>query len=329
MEAIRVAGLHKTFGHVQALVDLHLAVEEGTVFGFLGPNGAGKTTTIRILTGLAQPTSCDMLQIAGLDARTERRKIASLIGYLPEAPRFYPWMTATEFLDFVGQVFGLSAAARAKRTEELLALVGLTEARDRRLGGFSRGMAQRLGIAQALVNSPPVLFLDEPVSALDPLGRREILALIDGLRTKHTVLMSSHILADIERVCDNVGIINKGRMIAVAPQSELVERYAVPVFEFESDPSTADRVAEWLAGVRDMAWIDSIGQDGAAANGAVTNGGAASGGPVRVRVHDVRAAKRELLASLLQAGVIVTRYEIVRPSLEEIFIHLIEEEELL
>jgi ABC-2 type transport system ATP-binding protein len=163
MIAVSTEQLRKVFGTIFALDGLTLSVEEGTVFGFLGPNGAGKTTTIRILTGLAHATS-GQAWVNGKEVTANRHEIAQLIGFLPEEPAFYPWMTPREFLDYVGRVFGLPALERSSRTKELLALAGLEESAKRRIGGFSRGMRQRLALAQALVNRPKVLFLEnQPV----------------------------------------------------------------------------------------------------------------------------------------------------------------------
>src|SRR5437868_10717859 len=183
MTAIRIEGLQKTYGSVKALDGLDLAVETGSVFGFLGPNGAGKSTTLRILTGLAQ-ASAGRAWVAGVEVTARHGgggQLAQHFGYLPEEPAFYNWMTPREFLDHVGRLFGMPAPERRSRTAELLQLAGLAEVAGRRIGGFSRGMRQRLGLAQALVNQPPVLFLDEPASALDPVGRKEVRDLIARL----------------------------------------------------------------------------------------------------------------------------------------------------
>jgi ABC-2 type transport system ATP-binding protein len=306
--AIRIEGLTKRFGEVQALDELSLAVEPGSVFGFLGPNGAGKTTTIRILTGLAR-ADAGRAWIDGCEVTKDPRGVSRHIGYLPQEPSFYPWMTAREFLDYVGRVFGLSAAERKQRAAELLELAGLAEAAGRRIGGYSGGMGQRLGIAQALVNHPPVLLLDEPVSGLDPAGRRELLQLIQRLRGQCTVFMSTHILADVERVCDSVGIISRGCLVAEAPQQELLERYAVPAFELEGDSRSTEQLSAWAEGVRAQPWVTSVGIDRSTA---------------RVVVDDVQIARRELLASALAAGLVLNRYEIVRPSLEDVFLRLVE-----
>jgi ABC-2 type transport system ATP-binding protein len=306
--AIRIEGLTKRFGNVQALDGLSLAVEAGSVFGFLGPNGAGKTTTIRILTGLAR-ADAGQAWIDGLEVTREPRGISCHIGYLPQEPSFYPWMTAREFLHYVGRVFGLSAIERKQRTAELLDLAGLGAAAGRRIGGYSGGMGQRLGIAQALVNRPPVLLLDEPVSGLDPAGRRELLQLIDRLRGQCTVFMSTHILADVERVCDSVGIISQGRLVAEAPQQELLDRYVVPAFELEVDNRFTAQLSAWVDGIQAQPWVTSVQLDR---------------GTARVVVSDVETSRRQLLASALAAGLVLNRYEMVRPSLEDVFLRLVQ-----
>jgi ABC-2 type transport system ATP-binding protein len=286
-----------------------LTVEPGIVFGFLGPNGAGKTTTIRLLTGLARPTA-GRAWVAGTEITADGRVVAQHIGHLPEEPVFYPWLTPREFLDHVGRVFGLRPSERAARTKELLELTGLTEAGQRRIGGFSRGMRQRLGLAQALVNRPEVLFLDEPVSALDPVGRKEVLELIGRLRGQSTVFMSTHILADVERVCDTVGVVVRGRMVAQAPRDELLARYAVPAFEMESVNGYGERMRGWVEAVQKEKWVKTVSVNGLVA---------------RVVVNDLETAQRELLASAVRAGLVLARYEIVKPSLEDVFLRLVGE----
>ena len=312
MVAIRIEGLHKRFGEVQALDGLSLSVERGSVYGFLGPNGAGKTTTIRILAGLAR-ADAGHAWIDGLEVTADRRKVAGCMGYLPQDPAFYPWMTAREFLDHVGRVFGLPTGERKTRTDELLQLVGLARDADRRVGGFSGGMGQRLGIAQALVNQPPVLLLDEPVSGLDPAGRKELLQLIEHLRGQSTVFMSTHILADVERVCDTVAIIDRGRLLAEAPQQELLGRYVVPAFEIEVGNGLAEQLAAWADTAKSLPWVVSVSLKRTIA---------------RVVVNDLETARRELLASAVAGGLVLDRYEVVRPSLEDVFLRLVEGEGL-
>jgi ABC-2 type transport system ATP-binding protein len=305
---IQIENLHKHYGAIRALDGLNMTVETGTIFGFLGPNGAGKTTTLRILTGLAHRTS-GLASVAGVDVNADGRTLSRRLGYLPEEPTFYPWMTPREFLDYLGRLHGLSASGRAARTRELLELVSLTEAGKRRIGGFSRGMRQRLGLASALVHKPEVLLLDEPVSALDPMGRKEILDLIEGLRGQCTVLMSSHILADVERVCNVVGIIAKGRMIVQSPREALMERYAQPVFEAETADAASAR--RWADRLKVQPWTAAVSVDRDV---------------VRVTVKDIVRARRELLASAVAQEVVLRRYEETRPSLEDVFMQLVDKE---
>jgi ABC-2 type transport system ATP-binding protein len=308
---IRTENLQRTFGRVQALDGLSLHVEKNRVYGFLGPNGAGKTTTIRVLTGLMRPTA-GRAWVNGIPLEENHHRIARLIGYLPEEPAYYPWMTPREFLDHVGRVFGLDGAERNHRVEELLELVDLREAGGRRIGGFSRGMRQRLGLAQALVNRPVALLLDEPVSALDPAGRRDVLELIARLRGSCTVFMSTHVLADVERVCDTVGIIHRGRLVAEAPRDELIARFALPAFDLECVPGQEERMAAWIARIADADWVASATHNGALGH---------------VVAAEIDRARQALLPSAIEAGLVLIRYETVRPSLEEVFLRLVQEQE--
>ncbi len=305
MSAVSVHDLKKYYGAVHALDGLNMSVEAGTVFGFLGPNGAGKTTTLRLLTGLALPTAGGA-QVAGVDVFKDKGRLAPHIGHLPEEPAFYTWMTPREFLDYLGSLYGLRGSALVARRKELLALVRLEEVSRRRIAGFSRGMRQRLGVAAALIHHPEVLFLDEPASALDPAGRKEVLDLIENLRGQCTVVMSTHILADVERVCDVVGIINKGRMVVQARREELLERYAIPAFELEADDHPA--LMQWSEGLQRLPWVSGV---------------TPRNGAIRVTVKDTQAAKRNLLKDALEAGLILNRFEEVRPSLEDVFLQLV------
>jgi ABC-2 type transport system ATP-binding protein len=306
VSAIRVEGLRKAFNKVQALDGLSFDVAPGTVFGFLGPNGAGKTTTLRILAGLARPDG-GAAWVAGYPTGPES-PARSLIGYLPEEPHFYTWMTATEFLrDYVGGIFGLSAAEARRRTAELLERVGLTDAARRRIAGFSKGMRQRLGLAQALINRPQVVLLDEPVSALDPAGRKDMLLLIDELRQTTAVLMSTHILDDVERVCDTVGIIDHGRMVALDEREALLARYATPSLEIEFRAEAAP-VDAWAATLRGVPGIASATVDEAV---------------VRVGLQAADAGDQKVLGLAVASGMPVERFEHARPTLEDVFLRLV------
>jgi ABC-2 type transport system ATP-binding protein len=305
VSSVQIKNLTKYYGRVHALDGLDLEVTPGTVFGFLGPNGAGKTTTLRILTGLARPTGGEAW-VAGVNIRQDGRSLSRRIGHLPEEPAFYSWMTPTEFIDYLGGLYGLSGRERSARTRALLVQVRLEDVARRRIGGFSRGMRQRLGIAAALIHQPEVLFLDEPASALDPAGRKEVLDLIEGLRGQCTVVMSTHILADVERVCDVVGIIARGKLLVQAGREELLARYAVPAFELEAQDHPA--LERWAEDLRRLPWVSAV---------------SAENGQVKVIVRDLPAAKRELLPLALRAGLILNRYEEVRPSLEDVFLQLV------
>ena len=307
MEGLRIEGLRKRYGAVTALDGIDLTVAPGTVFGFLGPNGAGKTTTLRILAGLARPTG-GRAWVAGAPVGPESPARARL-GYLPEEPRFYGWMTPHECLArYAGGLFGLPRAESESRAGELLERVGLAEVARRRIAGFSRGMRQRLGLAQALINRPAVLLLDEPVSALDPAGRRDMLELIGGLGRRATVFMSTHILDDVERICDTIGVLHRGRLVTVEERRALLERHAPPAVEIEFE-APAEAVAAWAAQLREIPGLAP---------------GTASGGQVRVALDGSARAHLELQQRVLGAGMIVRRFESVHPTLEDVFLRLVE-----
>lgn len=307
--AIKCQGLTKRYGSIAALDSLDLAIEERSIFGFLGPNGAGKTTTLKILTGLSRPTSGSGW-VAGEEVVPNSSALQSKIGYLPEEPAFYNWMTGKDYLSFVGQLFHLPYAEIRKRCQELLELVDLTSAASRRIGGYSRGMRQRLGIAQALMNRPAVLFLDEPCSALDPLGRAEVLQTLVRLKEQATtVFMSSHILGDVERVCDVVGIVDKGKLIVQSGVDELRQRFARPIFEVEFE-EVGSSFAKLL---QTLPWVEKVEE----------MEGANNGHKLRIRARDVSVGKRELPQVVAKSGLTLRQYQMVLPTLEEVFIELL------
>lgn len=219
--AISAQGLRKEFGSKVAVADLTLQVQRGEVFGFLGPNGAGKTTSVKMLLGLIAPTAGDA-QLLGqpLGSRLARAKI----GFLPEHFRFHEWLTAAEFLDLHGRLYGMPPAGRRTIIPDLLELVGLADRANTRLAAFSKGMLQRIGLAQALLNDPHLVFLDEPTSGLDPLGRRLVRNIINGLRAEGTaVFLNSHLLSEIELTCDRVAFIRHGQILQVSTLAELAQ----------------------------------------------------------------------------------------------------------
>jgi ABC-2 type transport system ATP-binding protein len=206
---------------VRALDALNLEVEGGEIFGFLGPNGAGKSTTLKILMHLLHPTS-GRARILG--EPVDSVPMHGKIGYLPENPYFYDYLTAEEFLHYAGRLFGYKNPELSKKVDALLEMVGLAEARSTQLRKFSKGMVQRIGIAQAIVNDPEIVFLDEPMSGLDPLGRMEVRRIISSLKARGvTVFFSSHILPDVEALCDRVAILNKGRLQRVGALEDILQ----------------------------------------------------------------------------------------------------------
>ena len=285
---------------VRALDALALNVKKGQIFGFLGGNGAGKTTTIKLLMGLIFPTE-GSARILGRDISDVQ--MHSRIGYCPENPYFYDYLTARELMDYFGELFGLSSAARKAKTGELLTAVGLNE-KDwkRQLRKFSKGMLQRVGLAQALVNDPEIVFLDEPMSGLDPMGRREVRELIAGLRQKGTtVFMSTHILSDIEALCNEVAILRSGRLAASGNLNDLLtssgETRVLEISIHGVDGEAIREQVEFIAGARLSA----------NASGAV------------IQVHD-EADVEAVLKITRPAGGHLVKIQPVKQSLEELFV---------
>jgi len=305
--AIEASGLTKRFGAILALDRLDLVVPPGSIFGLLGPNGAGKTTTIRILTGLARATS-GSATVAGVEVGLDEPELRRSLGYLDQDPRFYGWMTGRELLELVGRLHGLAGSELRSRVDEMLARTGLTAAAHRRIGGYSGGMRQRLGIAQALLHRPQILFLDEPVSSLDPEGRRDLLELIAGLRGEATVVFSTHVLADVERICDRVAILDRGRLVTEGQLEDLLAADARPIYRLVPAPGQSGAVDVLVDRLRAAPWttVASAGDD-----------------LVRVTVSDPVAAAGGILPLVVAAGVVLDAFERTRPTLEDVFLELV------
>ncbi|KAA9219510.1 MULTISPECIES: ABC transporter ATP-binding protein [Aerococcus] len=231
MAILTLDQVSKKFGSHTILDDLSMTVPQGSVFGFIGRNGAGKTTTMKLILGLM---SADQGQIFVKDERVSygQTQTNRYIGYLPDVPAFYPFMNGEEYLRFLGQIAGMSVSDSKKRSQELLDLVGLAQDKQR-IKGYSRGMKQRLGIAQALMGRPQLLICDEPTSALDPLGRRDILAILSNIRQETTVLFSTHILSDVEKVCSHVALLNQGQIALAGPLENLTHQVGGPSYQVE------------------------------------------------------------------------------------------------
>jgi ABC-2 type transport system ATP-binding protein len=249
MPAIETHGLRKDFGEKVAVADLTLSVEQGEVFGFLGPNGAGKTTSIKMLLGLITPSGGDgRLLGAPLGEHQARRRV----GFLPEHFRFHDWLTASEFLALHAELYQMAREASRARILELLELVGLSAHADQKLRQFSKGMLQRIGLAQALLNRPDVVILDEPTSGLDPVGRRLVRDIIKDLRQAGTtVFLNSHLLSEVEITCDRVAFIKHGEVLRVSPLKTLVEgELTVEVRVRNLKPETVTGLSRWSHNAR-------------------------------------------------------------------------------
>ena len=237
MDMLRITGLHKRFGDKAVLNGLELTVPEHSIFGFIGKNGAGKTTTMKTILGLLQPDAGEIL-VNGEPVVYGQTATNRHIGYLPDVPAFYPFMTAMEYLRFCGEITGMDKATCEHRSKELLELVGLSGEKHR-IKGFSRGMKQRLGIAQALLNQPKLLICDEPTSALDPVGRKEILDILLSVREQTTVLFSTHILSDVERICTDVAFLGDGVIRLQGTLADMKAQFRSEEYVLETE-QTAD-----------------------------------------------------------------------------------------
>ena len=240
MDILQIHHLSKRFGSTQAIDDLSFNVPEGCIFGFIGQNGAGKTTTMKLVLGLLKADQGSIL-VNSEKVSFGETKTNQMIGYLPDVPEFYNYLRPKEYLKLCGEITGLDKVTIEQRSNELLTLVGLQNVK-KKIGAFSRGMKQRLGIAQALLNEPKLLICDEPTSALDPIGRKEILDILQRVKDRTTVIFSTHILSDVERICDRVAVINQGKLILNGTLAEIKAKHKSNTFSVEfssSDDKTA------------------------------------------------------------------------------------------
>ena len=310
--ALETMALSKSYDGVHAVDAINLQVPQHSVFGFLGPNGAGKTTTMKMLLGLIRPTSGSG-RIFGLDIESDSSQVRRRVGYLPQEPRFYPRMTARETLRFAAGFFFSGPSQRLEvRIAEMLELVGLSGKADRPIKTLSGGETQRLGIAQAQIHEPDLLILDEPAAALDPLGRRDVLAILEQFRQTSTVFYSTHILDDVQRVSDIVCILKDGRIVSQGPLDDILASGADSVFvvTVQGDVSRAQ------AALLDQPWVAQVAVDGEA-----------HAARMRITVSDVDVAATRLQRVLLADETLVVT-EFSRPSvrLEDVFVSLVEDE---
>jgi ABC-2 type transport system ATP-binding protein len=309
---IRTQGLSKTYGDVEALKNLDLQVPQKSIFGFLGPNGAGKTTTIKLLLGLIRPTSGGGT-IFGQDILRDSVDIRARVGYLPQDARFYEHMTARQVLDYTAKFFFKGPQSEIdKRVDEMLDLVGLADKANRPIKGFSGGERQRLGIAQAEINYPDLLILDEPAASLDPQGRRDVLEVMTRIRKYASIFYCTHILDDVQRVSDEVAIVNKGEMIAQASIDELLAGTGETVYSVTLRGDAAS-IASATAHVNEQAWVSGIE---ASQRGEQTIW--------EVSVTDEAAAEDQLLTLLVSSGLKVADFGRKEYNLEDVFLSIVE-----
>jgi len=306
---INTEGLSKSFGEVHALKSLDLRVPQKSIFAFLGPNGAGKTTAIKLLLGLLKPTSGGGT-ILGMDILHDSVDIRARIGYLPQDARFYEHMTARQMLEYTARFFYAGPQSGIdKRVNEMIELVGLEGKADRPIKGFSGGERQRLGIAQAEVNYPDLLILDEPAASLDPQGRRDVLEVMSRIRKYATIFYCTHILDDVQRVSDQVAIVNQGELITQASIEELLAGSGDVIYSVTLKGDTQSAYTQ----VTQQSWVSGIESN---LTGEQTIW--------QVSVTDESAAKDQLLGLLVSNGLKVSNFSRKEQNLEDVFLNIVE-----
>jgi ABC-2 type transport system ATP-binding protein len=310
---IEVDHLSKYYGPVSAIRDLSFRVEEGEILGFLGPNGAGKTSTMRILTGF-MPASSGRATVAGYDVFTHPLEVRQRVGYLPENVPLYHEMTVESYLRFVAEVKGVVRRERSSKVGAVMELCGVRDMARRLIGNLSKGYRQRVGLAQALLNDPPVLILDEPTVGLDPRQIVDIRETIKNLRHNHTVILSTHILPEVSMTCDRVVIINSGQVIAVDTPDNLTERtqpYRAIYLEVQGPEDAV------LAHLQGITGVLAVAKEGASPSGA---------GLYTLSTTKDRDMRADLAQAVVQQGWQLLELRAVRLSLEEVFVQLVTEE---
>jgi len=296
VNVIETFNLSKYFKDKRAVDDLNLEIPEGVIFGYLGPNGAGKTTTIKLLLNLIKPTKGYAIILG--ENITKNKNYLKKIGFLPDVPSFYNFFTACEYLDTIADIVGVNKV----RIDEVLEIVELKNEK-RRIGTFSRGMKQRLGIAQALLSDPEILILDEPTSALDPQGRREILDLVSSLKGEKTIFFSTHILSDVERVCDRVGIIKEGKLILNDDIEKLKKTFSKRVILVG-----VNEKYKLIERLKKEDWVEEISLS--------TDG-------LKIKVKDIEKAGKLIPQIISEENISLYRFELLEPTLEEIFLEVV------
>ncbi len=304
MDILKVQNLSKSFGNNKIIDDLSFSVPEHSIFGFIGQNGAGKTTTMKMVLGLLK---ADSGSITVFNERVSfgETKTNKYIGYLPDVPEFYGYMRPKEYLKLCGEIGGLSKGKIKARSEELLGLVGL-EGANKKIGGFSRGMKQRLGIAQALLNEPKLLICDEPTSALDPVGRKEILDILQQVKGKTTVIFSTHILSDVERICDKIALLNNGKLALSGTLTEVKAKHKADGLFLEF--ATKSDKDKFVIQPQVVPFLNYSEQSEAS---------------IKIHTENVTKTEAILLEALTQNKILPIKLEVMEPSLEGLFMEVI------
>lgn len=304
MNVLTINGLTKSFGTQKIIDNLNLTVPEGNIYGFIGKNGAGKTTTMKMVLGLLKVDNGEII-VCDEPVNFGQTKTNRYIGYLPDVPEFYNYMTPIKYLFLCGEIIGLSKEETKNRSNELLSLVGL-EGVKKKIGGFSRGMKQRLGIAQALLSHPKLIICDEPTSALDPVGRKEILDILRKIKGSTTVLFSTHILSDVERICDYVALLNEGKIAASGKLSEIKALYGKDSLLLEF--SNMDEITKFKSySVREP--LLEVSED--------------NGAEIILHGADMRSIQHKVIHILGETGLCPVKMEVMEPSLENLFLEVI------
>lgn len=304
MNILTIENLSKSFGDNLVIDQMSFSVPKGSIFGFIGKNGSGKTTTMKMILGLLKP-SRGTIEVCGERVKYGQTDTNRFIGYLPDVPEFYNYMTAYEYLKLCGEITGLSRKTIKDRSIELLGLVGLDH-NNKRIGTFSRGMKQRLGIAQALLHEPKLLICDEPTSALDPIGRKEILDILATVRGKTTVIFSTHILSDVERICDHIGILHHGKIILSGTMQEIKKYYHQDscLIEF-SNSHDRDRFlqATTIENLESSTTTDRV--------------------CVILKSQALKRMMQETMSEMIRLDIVPVKLEILDPTLENLFLEVV------
>lgn len=296
MDLLTVSSLTKKYKDTTAVKGVDFSLSTGKCIALIGPNGAGKTTILRILAGLLKPTQGDII----FKGKRDIKDLRKFIGYLPQYPAFPNWMTAKEFLIFSGELAFLSKKEATKRAEQLAEQFGIKNDWNKQIGGFSGGMKQRLGIAQAMIHSPQLLLLDEPVSSLDPIGRREVLDLLESLKSHMTILFSTHILNDAEEICDELLLLNKGEIIEAGPMKDIREKYETSIIEVEFQENRD----KYLSEIQKLPSCENSYLDR---------------NTIKISAPDIAQARAEVLEAAAEENWPLIGFYINRASLEELF----------